>query len=421
MRRKQKILLSVILPACLVAVFFLGYFFSVIQLMSWDVFISKPINEWFKQQNAIYFDADQVDELNIEAFNKVKNVLENKYYKEVDFNEAFSHAIKGLSAGLDDPYTLYYTPEEMKAYLEGVSGNYVGIGVSVHMDENYLLTVADVFADSPAKEAGILKNDKIVKVDNEDVTTIRDADLIVKKIKGEPDTKVRITIYRPDERIYKEFELIRRVINISWISSEVLDEDIGYIHIKQFDDDIYRDFEVHLNNLMAKGIRGLVIDLRDNPGGSYYQVAQIADRIVPKGLIVYTEDRHKNRREQYSDERELEIPLAVLVNGYSASASEILAACVQDYDKGIIVGTKTFGKGLVQEIDIDFKNGGGLKYTKARYFTPSGKSIHGEGVIPDVEIELSEEFNTTSIEDIPQDKDNQLKIAIAEVMAKIKE
>ncbi|NLP00387.1 MAG: S41 family peptidase [Clostridiaceae bacterium] len=421
MRRKQKILLSVILPACLVAVFFLGYFFSVIQLMSWDVFISKPINEWFKQQNAIYFDADQVDELNIEAFNKVKNVLENKYYKEVDFNEAFSHAIKGLSAGLDDPYTLYYTPEEMKAYLEGVSGNYVGIGVSVHMDENYLLTVADVFADSPAKEAGILKNDKIVKVDNEDVTTIRDADLIVKKIKGEPDTKVRITIYRPDERIYKEFELIRRVINISWISSEVLDEDIGYIHIKQFDDDIYRDFEVHLNNLMAKGIRGLVIDLRDNPGGSYYQVAQIADRIVPKGLIVYTEDRHKNRREQYSDERELEIPLAVLVNGYSASASEILAACVQDYDKGIIVGTKTFGKGLVQEIDIDFKNGGGLKYTKARYFTPSGKSIHGEGVIPDVEIELSEEFNTTSIEDIPHDKDNQLKIAIAEVMAKIKE
>lgn len=119
-----------------------------------------------------------------------------------------------------------------------------------------------------------------------------------------------------------------------------MDEDIGYIHIKQFDDDIYRDFEVHLNNLMAKGIRGLVIDLRDNPGGSYYQVAQIADRIVPKGLIVYTEDRHKNRREQYSDERELEIPLAVLVNGYSASASEILAACVQDYDKGIIVGTK---------------------------------------------------------------------------------
>ncbi len=421
MRRKQKILLSVILPICLVVVFFLGYFFSVIHLMSWSVFTSKPIKDWFKPQNAIYFDTDQVDELNIEAFNKVKNVLENNYYQEVDFNEAFSTAIKGLSSGVKDPYTVYYTPEEMKAYLEGVSGNYVGIGVSVHMDENYLLTVADVFADSPAKEAGILKNDKIVKVDNEDVTTIKDADLIVKKIKGIPNTKVRITIYRPSEAKYKDMELERRTINISWISSEVLDDNIGYIHIKQFDDDIYRDFETHLENLIAKGIKGLVIDLRDNPGGSYYQVARIADRIVPKGLVVYTEDRHKNRNEQHSDERELDMPLAILVNGYSASASEILAACIQDYNKGSIVGTKTFGKGLVQEIDIDFTNGGGLKYTKARYFTPSGKSIHGEGVMPDVEIALSEEFNTTSIEDIPHDKDNQLKTAMQEVIAGIKE
>ncbi|MGI6083897.1 MAG: S41 family peptidase [Acetivibrionales bacterium] len=417
MRKKQKILLSVLIPISLVTVFFLGYFFSVIRLMSWNVFTSRPIKEWFKTQTAIYFDADQIDDQDIKAFNRVKNVLENKYYEEVDFGATFGATIKGLTAGLNDPYTIYYTPEEMKAYLEGVSGNYVGIGVSVHMDENYLLTVADVFADSPAKEVGILKNDKIVKVDNEDVTPIKDAELIVKKIKGKPNTKVRITIYRPSEGKYRDLELVRRVINISWISSEVLDDDIGYIHIKQFDDDIYKDFESHLDSLLSRGIKGLVIDLRDNPGGSYYQVAKIADRIVPKGLVVYTEDRYKNRNEQYSDERELEIPLAVLVNGYSASASEILAACIQDYDKGSIVGTKTFGKGLVQEIDMDFPNGGGLKYTKARYFTPSGKSIHGEGVMPDVEIELSEDFNTTSIEDIPHDKDNQLKIAIEEILS----
>ncbi|NLX63776.1 MAG: S41 family peptidase [Clostridiaceae bacterium] len=421
MRRKQKIILCIFLPVCFITVFFMGYFYSVIRLMSWNVFISRPVKDWFRQQNAIYFDEDQVDELNIEAFNRVKNVLENKYYKEVDFNEAFSVAIKGLSAGLKDPYTVYYTPEEMKSYMEGVSGNYVGIGISVHMDENYLLTVVDVFADSPAKEAGILKNDKIVKVDDEDVTAIRDADLIVKKIKGEPNTKVRITVYRPDERKYMEFEMIRRVINISWISSEILDNDIGYIHIKQFDDDIYQDFEQHLNSLMADGIKGLIIDLRDNPGGSYYQVVRIADRIVPKGLIVYTEDRYKNRSEQFSDERELELPLAVLVNGYSASASEILAACIQDYGKGVIVGTRTYGKGLVQEIDTGFTNGGGLKYTKAVYYTPSGRSIHGEGVSPDIEVELSEEFNTTPIEDIPHDKDDQLKAAIAEVIAKINE
>lgn len=420
MRRKYKVWLSILLPICLIAVFFIGYFYSVVRQVSWNVFLSKPIGSWFEQQHAIYFDSEEVDTLNIEAYNRVKNILQNNYYKEADFNKVFSSSIKGLAAGLDDPYTTYYTPDEMKDYLESVSGNYVGIGVSVHMDENELLNIAEVFANSPAKEVGVLKNDKIVKVDNEDVTDIKEADLIVKRIKGIPNTKVRITVYRPGVNKYLDFELERRVINISWIQSQIINNDIGYIHIKQFDDDISRDFETHLNELMDQNIHGLVIDLRDNPGGSYYQVARIADRIVPQGIVVYTEDRQKNRSEQYSDERELEIPLAILINGYSASASEILAACVQDYNKGIIVGTKSYGKGLVQEIDIDFSNGGGLKYTKASYFTPSGKSIHGEGVLPDIEVELSEEFNTTSIEDIPHDKDAQLQTAIKELMKAIK-
>lgn len=420
MRNKRTIWISILLPLFLVVAFFSGYFFSVIRLMSWDVFVSKPAEDWFKPQNAIYFDRDQVDLVDIAAFNKVKNILENEYYKEVNFKESFNTAIKGLSAALNDPYTSYYTPEEMKDYLEGVSGNYVGIGVSVHMDENFLLTVADVFAGSPAKEAGIKKNDKIITVDNEDVTTIKDADLIVKKIKGTPNTKVRITVYRPDENRQIDLELERRYINISWISSEILDNKIGYIHIKQFDDDIARDFEEHLNSLISRGIKGLVIDLRDNPGGAYYQVVKIADRIVPKGIVVYTEDRNQNRSEQFSDEKELEMPLAILINGYSASASEILAACVQDYGKGTLVGTKSFGKGLVQEINMDFENGGGFKFTKARYFTPSGKSIHGEGVIPDIEVELNEEFRTTSIEDIPHESDAQLKVAVEEVMKQLK-
>ncbi|MGI6049774.1 MAG: S41 family peptidase [Acetivibrionales bacterium] len=419
MRRKQKVKLAIIVSICVIAAFFTGYFSSLITMLSWDVFSSRPIASWFERQNAIFFAEDDVDTLNIEAYNKVKGVLENNYYKEVDFDEAFSTSIKGLAAGLEDPYTVYFTPEEMRDYLEGVSGNYVGIGVSVHMDENVLLNVADVFAGSPAKEVGILKNDKIVKVDNEDVTNITEADLIVKKIRGPANTKVRITVYRPGTKEYLDFEIERRVVNISWISSEILDNDIGYIYIKQFDDDIAQDFETHLDELLAQGIKGLVIDLRDNPGGSYYQVVRIADRIVPQGIIVYTEDRQQNRNEQYSDERELDIPLAVIINGYSASASEILAACVQDYNKGILVGTQTYGKGLVQEIDTKFSNGGGLKYTKARYFTPSGKSIHGEGVSPDIEVELSEEFNTTSIEDIPHNEDNQLKIAVEQLQKAI--
>ncbi len=409
-----------IVAICSALTFIFGYFFSVINMVSWDVFLTQPPLYWFKPQYALFFGEDEVSSSDIKAYNRVKNILDARYYEEVDFNKALETSIKGLAQGLKDPYTTYYSPEEMKQFLETTSGNYVGIGVSVHMDENYLLTVADVFANSPAKQTGILKNDKIVKVDNEDVTGIKDADLIVKKIKGTPGTKVRITVYRPDIGQYKDFEIERRQINISYISSEMLKDKIGYIQIKQFDDDIAGDFEEHLNDLIAEGAKGLVIDLRDNPGGDYNQVVKIADRIVPKGLIVYTEDRYQRKDEEYSDARELSMPLSILVNGYSASASEILAACVQDYGKGTLVGNKTFGKGLVQAIDTQFENGGGLKYTIARYFTPSGKCIHGEGVTPDIEVALDEEFKSVSIEDIPHEKDAQLGAAIKAVQEKIK-
>ena len=170
-----------------------------------------------------------------------------------------------------------------------------------------------------------------------------------------------------------------------------------------------------MNSLLAQEINGLVIDLRDNPGGDYHEVVKICDMLLPNGLIVYVEDRYGNRREEFSDSNHIDIPMSVLINGYSASASEIMSAALKDYGKATLVGTKTYGKGLVQQIDLRFTNGGGLKYTIARYFTPSGKSIHGEGVEPDIEVMLNEEFKSTSIDDIPHDKDNQLQIAIAQV------
>lgn len=403
-----------------VAIFLFGYYFSVVRMVSWDVFTTRLPWDWFKPQYALFFNQDDVDAADIKAYNRVRYILDTRFYEEVDFTDALQTSIKGLAEGPGDPYTLYYTPEEMKQFLESSSGKYVGIGVSVHMDENYLLTVVDVFADSPAKQVGILKNDKIIKVDNEDVTSIKDVNLIVKKIKGISGTNVRITVYRQSINDYMDFELERSQINISNISSELLPDKIGYIQIKQFDDDIANDFEAHLNNLINQGAKGLIIDVRDNPGGDYNQVVRIADRIVPKGIIVYTEDREKRKEEQFSDARELNMPLSILVNAYSASASEILAACIQDYGKGTIVGITTFGKGLVQAVDTGFENGGGLKYTIARYFTPSGRSIHGSGVVPDIEVEIDDEFISTSIEDIPHEKDAQLKIAIEEVMKKIK-
>lgn len=419
MKNRSVIKLTAIVVVCSVVSFFIGYFVSVGTLVSWRNVFLRPLGDWFRPQQAIFLDKDDIDPDNIEAFNTVKDILQTRFYEPVDINEMFNYAIKGLAQGTKDLYTVYYDPEEMKQFLEDTTGNYVGIGVSVSMDENSLLTVAEVFPDSPAKEAGIRIGDKIVKVDDEDVTMIKDAELIVKRIKGARDTVVKITVYRPDASDYIDYVMTRRAINVSYIFSEMLENNIGYIRIKQFDNDIARDFAKHLDLLIAHGARGLVIDLRNNPGGDYQEVVRICDMLLPRGLIVYVQDRDGNRSEEYSDERELNMPISVLVNGYSASASEIMSAALKDYGKGVLVGTKTYGKGLVQQIETGFANGGGLKYTIARYYTPSGACIQGTGIEPDIEIEMIEEYKYTSIDDIPHNKDNQLKAAVDEVMRQL--
>jgi len=413
--------ITAIILICSALSFFAGYFVSVGTLVSWENVLARPISGWFRQQYALFFDEDEVDIENIEAFNRVKDLLMSRYYKPVDVNALLERAIKGLAEGVDDPYNVYYNPEEMKQFMEESSGNYQGIGVLVSMDENYLLTVSEVFPDTPAKEVGIKKGDKIVKVDGEDVTAIRDADIIVKKIKGPPGTVVKITVFREDIMDYIDFDITRQTINVSYISSRMLDDKIGYIRIKQFDNDISQDFRNHMNSLLAQGMKGLVIDLRDNPGGDYHEVVKICDMLLPKGLIVYVEDRFGGRREEVSDSNHVDIPMSVIINGYSASASEIMSGALKDYGKAVIVGTKSFGKGLVQQIDMRFINGAGLKYTIARYFTPSGVSIQDAGgVEPDIEVVLDEEFKNTSLDDIPAEKDNQLQAAIAEVRKQIR-
>lgn len=419
-KRSSVIKIVAIVLLCSAISFFAGYIVSVGTLVSWDNMMARPFSSWFRQQHAIFFDESEVDIENIEAFNRVKDLLQNRYYKPVDANDLFVGAIKGMAEAVGDPYTVYYDPEEMREFMEASTGNYGGIGVLVSMDENYLLTVAEVFPDSPAREAGIRKGDKIVKVDNEDVTTIKDADLIVKKIKGTPGTVVTITVFREEIMDYIDFRVTRRTINVSYVSSEMLDDEIGYIRIKQFDNDVSQDFLKHLQNLLAQGAKGVVIDLRDNPGGDYSEVVKICDTLLPSGLIVYVEDRYGNRREEVSDSNYVDIPMSVIVNGYSASASEIMSAALKDYGRAVLVGTKTYGKGVVQQIDMGFANGGGLKYTIARYFSPSGKSIQDMGVEPDIEVVLDEKLKNTSIDDIPHEKDNQLQVAIEEVRKQIR-
>ncbi|MBP7176728.1 MAG: S41 family peptidase [Thermoclostridium sp.] len=362
---------------------------------------------------SIQFSQD-VSRENIINFNQVKSMLMKNYYQQVDENKLLEGAIDGMAQSMDDPYTVYYTPAQMQDFREKAEGTYVGIGVTVYMDEDEILTVNETFAGSPAKAAGMRIGDKIVKVDGEDVTAFKDSDLIVQKIRGVPETHVEVIVYRPEINDYITFDIVRQVINLVYIESEMLENNIGYVQLKLFDEDMAMDFANHVNGLLRNGAKGLIIDLRNNPGGDYGQVVRMADMLVPSGLIVYTEDRNGRREEERSDTNELKIPMTVLINEYSASASEILSAAIKDYKKGTLVGKTTFGKGLVQQV-IELEGGAGLKVTISKYYTPSGVCIHGIGVTPDIEVENDEKYQYYSVEDIPQGEDRQLARAVEEV------
>jgi carboxyl-terminal processing protease len=372
----------------------------------------------FSPKYEIPFDASKVSLNNVKKFSQVRNILESTYYKKIDENDMLEGAISGMTASLKDPYTVYFTKEQMKMFEEKTQGNYVGIGVSVTMGSDGILTVLEPFPGSPAKAAGILKGDKIVKVDGKDVTSVRDENMIVSMIKGEENTKVKLTIYRQSEDKTIDVDVTRKKIKIENLSSEMLPGNIGYIKIVMFDNDIAKYFTDNLNKLKSQGMKGLIIDLRDDPGGDYSQVVKIADTILPKGLIVYTEDKNKHKIEEQSDARALNMPLAILVNGNSASASEILSGAVKDHKVGTLIGTKTFGKGLVQSVR-SFEDGSGIKVTIARYFTPSGVCIQGIGIQPNEEVKLPEKYKDYPVSQVPREEDTQLKRAIEVVKYQI--
>jgi len=372
----------------------------------------------FQNKYVISFDTNKVSYQNVAKFNTVRKILTEDYYQAVDQNKMIEGAVSGLADSLKDPYTVYFNKEQMKAFMEKSQGSYVGIGVTVNVDTNGLLTVIEPSEGSPAKKVGMKQGDKIVKVDNTDVTALSDENMIISMIKGKENTNVKITVYRPSEDRYLQFDITRQKIKASNIRSEIMDGNIGYIRLVMFDSEIAGYFENDLKNLLDKGIKGLVIDLRDNPGGSYEQVVQIADSLLPEGTIVYTEDRNGNRQYKKSGKSYVNLPLAILTNGNSASASEILAGAVKDYSRGTLVGTKTFGKGLVQELKL-LEDGSGLKVTISRYFTPSGVCIQGKGIMPDIEVKVPDEYRNLPASQIPRNKDTQLKAALDKVKSKI--
>ncbi|MCC3864293.1 S41 family peptidase [Terrisporobacter petrolearius] len=311
----------------------------------------------------------------------LEELIQEDYYKEVSGNNLVDGALKGLFEGLNDPYSQYYTADEFESLKEQTSGSFVGIGVYIGVNpENNKLTIISPIEGSPADKAGVKSGDIVLKVDGESVET-KKIDDVIKNIKGKENTDVSLTVQRKEQEL--SFDIKRETIVTKSVSNEVMDNNIGYLRIKSFDENTHKEFKENLSVLESKGVKGLVIDLRDNPGGLLDVCVDIADDLIGKGTIVYTKDNTGNKEYYKSDDKQVDMPIAVLINGGSASASEILTAALVDNNKAIAIGETSFGKGLVQSVK-GLKDGTGYKLTTAQYFTPNGDYINGKGITPKI-------------------------------------
>lgn len=326
---------------------------------------------------------------------------------------------KGYMNALGDPYSCYYTKEEYEQLMESTSGVYSGIGVVVTQNaETKQISVVRAFEDCPGAEAGILPEDILVEVGGMDISGM-DLSTVVSYIKGEEGTRVSIRVYRPSIRDYVDLDVERRKVSVPTVESQMLDGSIGYVIVTEFDEVTADQYIEAIEQLKSDGMKGLIVDVRGNPGGLLDIVVEMLDYMLPEGKIVYTEDKYGKGDTYTSDaEHAFELPLAVLVNGNSASASEIFAGAIKDYGIGTIVGTTTFGKGIVQHI-YPLQDGTAMKLTVSRYFTPGGTCIHGVGIEPDVEEELDESLRTAV--SISLEEDNQLQKAISVIKEKLGE
>lgn len=371
----------------------------------------------FNNDGRVVINKQQLYELEeVQKLEAVKEIVGQNYITTVDNNKLMDGAVKGLVASLGDPYSVYYTPDEFKQLQETTTGTYAGVGLLVSVNtKNNRITVVHAFKNSPGAKAGIISGDEIVKVNS----TALDGSMLDKAVsmmKGAKGTKVNVTIVR--NGVSKAYDLYRDNVIVETVSNRMLQNNIGYIVISNFEQNTAKEFSDALSNLKKQKMKGLIIDIRDNPGGLLDVVTKIADQLLPKGKIVYTEDRYGHKDVINSDANALNLPLVLLVNGNSASASEILAGSVQDYGVGKLIGTKTFGKGIVQSIE-SFKDGSGLKLTTSRYFTPKGRCIHKIGITPDVVIDLPQDLkkDPTKLND---NNDVQLKKGIEVINSMIK-
>lgn len=354
---------------------------------------------------------DLLDQATLDKIRLLEKTINDNYYKtDIDVEDEKNGIYKGLLDSLGDPYSVYYTEEELVKLMSDTQGVYYGIGAYVSLDNTIgMPRISGVIPGTPAESAGLAIDDIIYEVDKNSTQGLT-LEEVVKMIKGEEGSFVHLTLIRGTSSDNLEIDVTRAKIEVPTVNTRMLDDGIGYLQITEFDDVTYDQFVEGMAELRGNDIKGLIIDLRSNPGGNLSTVCDIARQLLPEGHIVYTMDREGNREDYDCDgKHEIDIPVVVLVNKYSASASEILAGALKDYQKATLVGTTTYGKGIVQRI-INLKDGTAVKLTVSSYYTPNGVNIHGIGIDPDVEIEYDAEAATG------EDKvDNQLEKAI-EVM-----
>ncbi|MGP1433116.1 MAG: S41 family peptidase [Catonella sp.] len=349
---------------------------------------------------------------------EIYDAIDHYYLNEIDNNKLKDGMYKGLTDSLGDPYTVYYNAEEFEEFNTSSSGTYCGIGVVVSQNASTgAITVVKTFKKGSGEEEGMLAGDIIYKVGGEKIAGL-ELSKVVAKIKGEEGTLVKVTVLRNGKEI--EFNLERRKLEIDTVNYRMEEKEgkkIGYIAVTEFDEVTASQFKEAIDSLEKDGMQGLVVDLRDNPGGLLDVTCEMLDRMIKKGLLVYTVDKSGKRiDEEATDDLSFDKPVVILVNGNSASASEVFSGAMKDYKAATLVGTKTFGKGIVQSI-VPFGDGTAMKVTVSKYYTPNGINIHGRGIEPDIVEELDKE----ALKDgkLERNEDNQLEKALDIVKDKL--
>ena len=327
-----------------------------------------------------------LDEEVVQKIDEIYSLMNIYYYGEFEKEDIYNSIYSGVMESLEDPYSVYYTPEEYQDMQVSTSGTYYGIGAGVSQDLNTMeVTITKVYRGTPSEEAGLKNGDMILSVEGIEATSVEVSEL-VQHIRGEEGTKVHMVIYRPSTGETLEFDVERRHVELPSIEGEMLEGGIGYIQITEFQSKTDEQFGTMVEQLQSQGAKGLIIDVRANPGGLLSTVVSLLDQVLPKGLLVYVEDKYGNRDEYTSNAACINLPIVVLIDENSASASEIFAGAMKDYEYATLVGKTTYGKGIVQNI-IRLSDGDAIKITTAKYFTPKGNDIHKVGVAPDVEVD----------------------------------